>query len=287
MKVFIIKTYPNFAEQKMYLQWEVENPPVGDITFTVFRSEAPNDGFEQISKSIYNSYFFIDTFEGTPGFFSLDRPIYYKVKATCGDESVESEPVYYDGCISANPKEQRDIDASYRHFNNKQYDKQLRLLRNKLISDFSIALKKLYGVSAVLLKRKHWGHRCGNCFDPIANKQIKSHCQICYDTTWIGGYIPIEILVHEQRPMPIQIGKDIPGKVEVKQTAFTTLYFPKINSGDVLIIKYNNTRYYVKSTNETYIRTIPIHQTVVVDLLAPEHIIYSFPIDTQEGAYVV
>ncbi|MEM4206436.1 MAG: hypothetical protein QXQ43_04070, partial [Nitrososphaerota archaeon] len=105
MKVSIIKTYPNFAEQKMYLQWEVENPPVGDITFTVFRSEAPNDGFEQISKSIYNTYFFVDTFEGTPGFFSLDRPIYYKVKATSGDESVESAPVYYDGGISANPKE--------------------------------------------------------------------------------------------------------------------------------------------------------------------------------------
>lgn len=287
MKVSIIKTYPNFAEQKMYLQWEVDNPPTGDILFTVYRSEAPNGGFVQVGSNIYNSFFFVDNFENTPGFFSLDRPIYYKVKAVSGNETAESYPVYFDGAISENPKEQTDVDVSYRHFNNKEYDKQLRLLRNKLISDFSIALKKLYGISAVLLKRKHWGHRCGNCYDPIANKQIKSHCSQCYDTTWTGGYTPIGILVHEQRPMPIQEGKDITGTVEVKQTSFTTLYFPKINYGDIIVLKYNNTRYHVKSTNETYIRTIPIHQTVIVDLIPQEHIVYSFPIDTQEGAYAI
>jgi len=287
MKIIINRVYPNFAEQKMYIQWEVESPPSVEATFDVFRSESPTGGFEQIASNLRNTYFYVDQFENTPGFFSLDRSIYYKVAISCSGERAESNPVYFDGAISADPMEQRDVDASYRHMKRNQYDKQLRLLRNKLILDFKLGLEKIYGISAILLKRKRWGTRCGLCYDPIANKQIKSHCDKCYDTTWVGGYIPTPILVHEQKPMPIQSGKDIPGPIEIKQTSFSTLYFPKINYDDIIAIRYNNTRYHIKSVSDTYIRTIPIHQTIISEIIPPDHIVYKIDIDTMEGMFNV
>ena len=288
MKVIINKTYPNFAEQKMYIQWDVESPPSTQILFSVYRSEAPNTGFREIASNIADSCFYVDTFEGTPGFFSIERPIYYKIKAVAGNETAESNPVYYDGTISADPKEQPDIDASYRTMNRFQYDKQRKLVRNSLMQNFKVLLEKMVGIEAILLKRKHWGNRCGYCFDPVANKQVKSHCTHCYDTTWIGGYWPMGILVYERSSMPIQVGKETAGTVEVRQNSYSTLYFPQINYGDIMIIKYNNTRYFIKtSPNVTNRRTIPVHQTFIVDLIPPEHVIYQFPIDTMNGVFYV
>ncbi len=287
MKPIITRVYPNYAEQKVYVQWEVEEPPSTGIVFTLYRSDAPNGDYTQVGAPSIDTFYTIDNLDNTPGLLSFDRPLYYKIKASSGSETAESMPVYYDGTISADPKEQRDIDASYRHMNRGQYDKQLKLLRNKLITDFDIGLKKIYGVAAILLKRKHFGKRCSQCYDEIANKIVKSHCLNCYATSWVGGYTPYPILVHETRPQPIQIGKDIAGPVEIKQMSIVMPYFPKVNSGDIVVMRYNNLRYYVKAIHETYIRIIPVHQTIILDLIPAEHIVYHFPIDSQEGQYNV
>jgi hypothetical protein len=281
MECRIIKVLPIYSTRQVHIQWEITNPPDGDITIDVLRSGSPNGPFELIT-TVQNIYYYVDILPGQYGWANVD--LYYKISVRAGAQSCTSAAVYYDEAISQEMVEQEDVPPNMRWVYKDPYRRQPRLLRQKLIKDLDVNFKKVQGIPIIILKRKHWGPRCTNCYDPVANTKIKSNCEVCYETGRVGGYWePVYTWGIPKGSPSVQTITDITGKNDLKQFQMIIPYFPTVFHQDIIIKRHNNERYIVLQKSDTSIRSIPIHQTVVLSLINNDAIEYKIDVDLKWG----
>jgi hypothetical protein len=263
MRVEITRTTPiynNPATTGVFVQWKVEQPPANTaIVFAIERAGSPEGPFEAIASNI-NTFHYFDGGRHIPvptdgtrenlNFLSLQRNIYYRITATAGTETVQSvEPV------------------------GDQLPRRQFLLRRKMHRDIRVGFK-FSSVPLIVLKRRHWGLRCRECFDLLTKKVTKSRCETCYSTGFEGGFFdPVKIegrlsvyAVQEQMTQ-----QDI---VENEQKQLTVLDYPLLEIEDVVAELRMNKRYVVKHVSRTELRTVPVHQRAVLSELSRDAIEY-------------
>lgn len=296
MDVFITDIVPWYPT-KVALQWVLEDSTeVGVYLFDVERSGSPSGPWTVIASALPDTYVYEDPLDDDedPDIISLSRDIYYRVKVTPPSGptgAVYSLVINIDGAVdttrsgpadvmgySAQDPGQYEYDPSTGLYKRPIISAEKRLLRRRILHEEYTLLKKLAGVEYVLLKRRHFGTRCSECYDPASSTTFKAQCTACYGTAWEGGYFnPITIL-GRRRAAQTQHSLGPQTEDEVHRTNIQLLDFPRVEEGDILVEKESNRRFQVRQRYKTSLKTITVHQTLSVSELARKAIEYKIPI---------
>lgn len=299
MRVLISKIVPWYPT-KVRMQWDLEEVgESGVFNFIVERSGSPGGPWTAISISLPDTYTYDDMLNDAEAAntLSLQRDIYYRIKAIppSGLLNVVYSPVVnLEGLVEHTMLEEepgnpaRPIPAAQFEANpqvhiykypNTRTDVRKRLYKRALMRNMYLMLKRLNGIEFVLLKRRHFGTRCTNCYDPITRTVLITGCPLCYGTSWLGGYFtPLDILGRIVRgsKSEIQTVLSPQTKDDVDFPHIQTLDFPRIDEGDLLVAKGFNRRFLVKQRYNPTLKAVITHQTLSCSELArmaPEYTI--------------
>lgn len=276
MDVQITRTTPIYrsaADTGIFLQWVVNNPPVTGIShFSIERSGSPEGPFEPVIEHL-DSYHFFDNLRDQPAvtdetlerenlnFLSLSRGIYYKVTAY----PVSGDPVF--GV--------RDTGATLS-------SKKITLLRRKMQRDITVGFK-FNGIDFAVLKRRHWGIRCDECFDKLTKKTTRSKCESCYGTGFEGGYFAPVRIRGRIGVDSVQTDDAPQGKAEVNQARLTMLTIPKLEHADIIVDLGSNRRFFVQHQHATELQTVAVHQVLTISELSRDSIEYRIPANLEHS----
>jgi hypothetical protein len=286
VKAFITAVLP-IAIDRVDLQWDLEEvSESGTFGFALERSGSPGGPWTEVAT-------FTDVYLGADdlndedaNIFSLSRDIYYRIKVTPPSGAVNT---FYSPVVNLDNQAETEVTGpdpaiGYKVIDPAQrepdpetnltkrplkgrHDVRRRLLRRKILRNEYIMLKKLNGIEFYVLKRRHFGTRCTNCYDPTTREVTRSHCPYCYGTSWQGGYFDPVLLYGRRLVSQVQTDRSQQSKTDIDQTRIQFLDYPKLDEGDILVERAHNRRFLVKSRYYTSLKTITVHQTVTVSEL--------------------
>jgi len=286
MRVIIEKIVP-WHPTKVKLQWKVEEPnESGDYTFHVERSGSSEGPWTDLTATgLLNTYLYEDDLgDEEANTLSLARDIYYRIlgippsgatnqkysasvnlDGLSEHEMLDEEPGNPARPIPAAQFEPEPVKGqAYRPVSR---NRRLRLIKRTLMRNMYLMLKHLNGIEYALLKRRHFGTRCTECYDPVTRSVVKTGCATCYGTSWVGGYFdPVYVL---GRRLASQIDTTVSpqAKDDVNVVRIQMMDFPKVEEGDVLVELVHNHRFLVKQRYYPHVKTIATHQTLLVSEL--------------------
>lgn len=259
MEVVITRTTPVYRVAPsvgVFIQWDVNNVPVEGLKeFRIERSGAPTGPWELVVDHI-NTYHFFDNLRASPppppgrvrenlNFLSLNRDVYYRVTATA-----------VDGTTAFDIQDLGDT-----------LPRRQALLRRKIHRDITTGFR-FNGVKMAVLKRKHWGIRCSTCFDLLTKRVTKSQCNQCYGTGFQDGYfLPVEVTGRISATM-VQTDMTNEGLTDISSITVTILDYPIVEPDDIIAKFGTNQRYVVKQVTQTELRTVTVHQKIILSEMA-------------------
>jgi hypothetical protein len=256
---------------KVFLQWDLTSPTEsGSYTFTIERSGSVEGPWEILQAGAQNSYNYIDDMrtqaahpeDGKPHLYSLQRQFYYRVTVIppsgCTNQAVTAPHGVHKTSLSP-------VQAG---------------VRRRLQYDERILYQRFNGVRLVLLKRRHWGTRCPDCYDPTTRAVTKEHCLVCYGTGFAEGYWnPVTTYGRVYPPDNINAQTTARDKKEASQHLLTLLDVPRLQDGDIIIEVDTNHRHVVRTQKQTELRRKAVHQQVTTSLVDHGSIEYQIPVD--------
>ena len=265
----ITKIIPLFPK-RVFIQWDLIQPTEnGSYTFIIQRSGSIDGPWETLQAGLQNSFNYIDDLtnqpylpeDGKAHLYSLQREIYYKVQV-----------IPPSGCINAATSEAHGLETELAPIQ--------RGLRRRLRYDEQILFKKHNGVRLALLKRRSWGERCTECYDPTTRATMKEYCSTCYGTSFIGGYWnPVITWGRINTPKNVQAQTTEKGKKEAAPHVITLLDVPILQDKDLIVEISTNLRHEVRNQRQTELRRRSVHQQVTTSLLTHDAIEYTIPVD--------
>ena len=230
------RVYPSWYEY-VAVEWTV---PVewGDCRFNVYHSPATEDNYVLVNPSPIDGNSLIDY---TAQDYSKFRNGYYKIEAILlehGNAKMQSAPVTWHG-IRHNWVEIRANEVQRRE---------------------NFLLKKFTGVKSYLFKKRMYGLRCHNCWDPISETVTKDHCLSCFGTSFEGGYYPPVPVLLQYEPTPSSLMKTYFGKFEPNQIGAWTTSMPEVSQDDILIRTNDWNVYKIAQVQTTELQAQPVRQ---------------------------
>lgn len=264
---------------RVFIQWDVQSDESGLFFVDVFRAGGPAGPWEAVAVGLREAYNFVDEqFDLPPPssppsnpngrepvtLFSLSRDIFYMVTITPPSgtpEAFSSRPVPIEPGL----------------------DKRTRLLKRKLLRDLSVGFKRLNGVPLSLLKRRRWGPRCPDCWDPTLREATMEHCPTCFGTGFERGYwAPVQARGRREAAT-VQTQLSAHGETDVEYADFLLLDFPRLEYKDVVIDLRSGDRYEVQRMTPTQLKGVTVHQKLTASLLGRNSIEYEVPVDLIES----
>lgn len=279
MEIRITRTTPIFRspeETGVFVQWDLPSPPSGDVKkFTLERSGSSEGPFETVVDNI-TSFHFFDDLRDTPApsdseavrenlnFLSLSRAVYYKLTVTDDTGATASTTSVVGPTLK---------------------DRKLALLRRKMQRDLSIAFK-FNAIELAVLKRRHWGTRCKDCFDILTKRVTNSKCNTCYGTGFEGGYFDPVRIKGRLGIDNVQTNITPQGKTDVNKKRIIMLAIPLVEADDIIAEIAQNKRYIVQHVHATEMKTNPVHQNLTVSELATDSVEYRIPINSDTAPVI-
>jgi hypothetical protein len=266
LSVEITRLLPLFP-RGVFLQWDLVNPTeAGTYTFDVYRSGAPSGPWTALTLGAANICNYSDVLPTTStqvatdvNQLSLSRGIFYRVVATPPSGAAGKVEV-----VSA-------VEP--------RLDGQQRLLKQKILRDESVMLRKLNGVEIAVCKRMHWGPRCTKCWDKTTKAVTRANCSTCFGTGFTPGYFTPILTLGRRGTLPSAKQVAPQGVAEYRPTQVTLLDVPKIEPDDVLVFLKDNKRFIVKAIIQTELKTVGVHQKLEVSELARSSMEYRLVVD--------
>jgi len=265
----ITKVTPLFPK-RVFIQWDLLDPSEsGSYTFTVARSGSSDGPWETLIAGTQNSFNYIDDMENQPHLptdgkahlYSLQREIYYRITV-----------VPPSGCANQAVSDPHGLET--------ELDPVARGVRRRLRYDETILFKRHNGVRLIVLKRRFWGERCTECYDPTTRATTKEYCETCYGTSFKQGYWnPVVVWGRVNTPKNVQAQTTERNKKEAAPHVITLLDVPVLQDKDLIIESATNLRHEVRNQRQTELRRRTVHQQVTTSLLAHDAIEYRIPVD--------
>jgi hypothetical protein len=257
---------------RVFLQWDLLDPTEsGSYTFTIERSGSIAGPWELLKAGAQNNYNYIDDLklqpllpsDGKANLFSLQRQIYYRVTV-----------IPPSGCTNGARTEPHGIEG--------EIHSVAAGLRRRLQYDESIVFKRVNGVRLALLKRRHWGERCPDCYDPVTRSITKEHCVTCWGTGFIDGYWnPVVVFGRINTPFNTNAQTSERDKVEAVPQLITLPDVPALQDNDLIVEIDNNERHIVRKQSSTELRRKTVHQQVTTSIIERGAIEYQIPVDVR------
>ena len=248
----IINIHP-VTHQSYYVQWDIDVSQAGPgpFTFKLFRSGSPRGPWTEVATGL-TGYTHQDTFPLLQG---MNKDLYYKVETT--DGSIKSLP---------------------RHTQRGLPRKKFLIIR-KIMKDELKMLRAGNGTKVFVVKKRHWGTRCLECYDVCTGHVVKKNCGACFGTTFENGYFdPIEVL---SAIKPTMLGTDYTAQTSVPEVDTANAFlqaFPTVIKGDFLVEFEVNKRWEVTAVTPTEILRNTVHQDLTMTRLPTSHEIYKVPV---------
>lgn len=269
-KVEIRRTTALFPNA-VFVQWDIEPDESGALLVDIERSQSPSGPWESIADSLLNAYNFLDDRFNTPppgpedvngregvNLFSLAKNIYYRVTVwQPSGASLVSDPTPVEPGL----------------------DRRTRLLKRKILRDQAVGYRNLNGIPIILLKRRRWGDRCTQCYDPVTKQSTLEHCPVCFGTSYTGGYWAPTLIRGRREAATVEAHMESSGDAEVKIADFNVLDYPLIEYKDIIVDLVRNDRYQVQRAHGTELKSVTVHQKVTASLLGRNSIEYGILID--------
>ena len=256
----------------VFIQWDIAPDESGVHVVDVYRAGAPGGPWQLIASALPNAYHYLDdNFNLIPppapidrreglNLLSLSREVYYRVTVT--------PPSGIANAFSSDPA---PIEPGL--------DKRTRLFKRKILRDEATAFRRLNGIAIIVLKRRHWGTRCPECWDPVTKEGTQEHCLRCFGTTYERGYwAPISIR-GRRSPGAVDSSTTAHGDSDVKYVNFTVLDYPHIEYNDILVDLRRNDRFIVQRVAATELKTVCVHQTIAASEISHSAVEYTIKID--------
>lgn len=187
------------------IEWDVEGIIDPDTTtITIYRSEVEGSPWTETASFTMGSTRHYFDFSVPPT--NLHRVFYYKIKCEEGASSYESEP------LSSYPV---------------ATPAALMIVRKN-----EVLLSKRVGIPSYVYVKRTWGTRCPKCYRGGA---ADSQCDLCYGTSFVGGYFdPIAVYV-ARAPEQRVSGRANGVPIETDRRRFWTSNYPLLREGDVIV----------------------------------------------------
>jgi hypothetical protein len=294
MKCFITHILPQHPNS-VKIQWDLsEVSESGSFVFTVERSGSPGGPWTTVTVTpLTDIYLYTDLLSTEYAqTLSLARDIYYRVKADPPSHTLVYSPAVNLDNLAANELSgpqaviglkvtnpgQQDQTPTTQQFERQFPDATVRkrLLKNAITRHHYIGLRHIYGLDFWLLKRRHFGTRCTLCYDAITNEVLNSQCSICFATSWVGGYYTPVAMLGKKIEAPIQSQVTSQSKDDTHFTQIQLLDFPRVEEGDLLVEKFTNKRFLIRSVILGSVKTVQVFQIAQVSELP--HSAYEYTI---------
>ncbi len=256
----------------VFVQWDIQSEETGPFFVDIARAEGPDGPWESLATGLRDAYHYLDKAfnlpppaPGTPGreglnLFSLARVIYYQVTVTPPSGSANM--------FSSDPT---PVEPGL--------DNRTRLLKRKILHDQAVGYKRLNGVPLIVLKRRRWGDRCPECYDPVTKEATLEHCTACYGTAFLGGYWAPTLIRGRREAAAVESNVTAHGDSDIKLADFNVLDYPLIEYKDIIVDLVRNDRYQVLRVHATELKSVTVHQKLTASLLGRNSIEYKLLVD--------
>lgn len=240
------KCYPTFYKQ-IVVEFSVPSE-WGNCLFDVYRAETNAGPWIKITPTPINSNFFKDT---TTMDFSKFMQGWYIVECELPDgRRIQGLPTTWE-----------NKRTNWVEIRAKEIQRREMLL-----------LTKFTGVETYLFRRKHYGMRCTNCWNPTIEKVTQDHCPVCLGTSFEGGYFPGFKTLIQYEPTPNDSNFRYQGREEQNTSPAWTVAYPSIEVFDVVLRVPDWKLYRVDHILQTELQTVPVRQVLSLTELAKESI---------------
>ena len=183
------------------------------LRFFVDRGESPSE-FQQLNATPLTTGDLPEYIDHTVNLKDLNKIYYYRVRA------VEYED-----------------DTPLQTFTSKEttWDGDLDLTGIYVVDEHLFAMRWVFGVPAMIFKKRRDGTYCPECWDSVLKRTTKSQCLTCYGTGRVGGfYPPIDVwMSFEPDPRVEQVVEW--GKRQPTQTDIMFTNYPLLNVDDLIL----------------------------------------------------
>lgn len=256
----------------VFIQWDVNSDESGVFFVDIARAQSPNGPWESIASGMRNAYNFLDDRFNLPpsdprnngregvNLFSLARAIYYQITVTPPS-----------GSANAFTSEPTPVEPGL--------DQRTRLLKRKILHDQAVGYRRLNGIPLIVLKRRRWGDRCPECYDPVTKESTLEHCPVCYGTAFLDGYWAPVLIRGRREAASVESQVTAHGDSDIKYNDFNILDYPLVEYKDIVVDLVRNDRYQVQRVHHTELKSVTVHQKLTTSLLGRNSIEYKLLVD--------
>ena len=251
-------TATSFSNNEITLTWEWETTTdiLSNYTLDILRAEGPvtESEYDLIGSGISSEdYSYTDT---TISGYLLHkwRDIYYRLRiedtTSTGSVYTLSDPV----SLSVAP----DVYAQ------------------EIIRDKNTGVNR-YGRDLAILKRRTFGTRCTNCWDPTLGRRTIEDCLTCYDTGWIGGFFDPIVVKGVISPVTEESQITAFGQWQTGNSLLTMTNYPPLVTRDV-IVDETNRRFRIEQVVPTEFKMALLAQRARISYIDKDDVVYRYPI---------
>lgn len=255
----------------VFLQWDISADETGTFFVDIARAQSPTGPWESVVTGLREAYNFVDDRFNLPpsttrtgrepvDLFSLSREIYYQLTVTPPS-----------GLANAFQSEPTPVEPGL--------DRRTRLLKRKILHDQAVGYKRLNGIRLAVLKRRRWGDRCPQCYDPVTKESTLEHCPTCFGTAFLGGYWAPTYIRGRREAAAVETAMTAHGDSDQKINDFNVLDYPLVEYKDIIIDLARNDRYQVQRKHATELKSVPVHQKITASLLGRNSVEYDILVD--------
>lgn len=155
-----------------------------------------------------------------------------------------------------------------------------------IIEEHDFLFRNVAGMPMLVFKKVTAGKsRCGDCWDKIAKRVMKSNCKSCHGTGWVGdgvgGYFNPSYSYADFSPDPEVIQITQFAKTQPTQTDIFMTNYPRMSVGDLVVELLNGKRWKVANVRDTEKNRSKMLQIVRLDAIEKGDIEYTIEVDSK------
>lgn len=183
------------------------------LRFFIDRGESPSE-MKQLNATPLTNGDLPEYVDETPNLKDLNKIYYYRVRA-----------VEYDNGVPVQTFTSKETT----------WDGDLDLVGIYVVDEHDFAMRWVFGVPAMVFKKRHDGTYCPECWDKVLKRVTKSQCLTCYGTGKVGGYYPpIDVwMSFEPDPKVDQVTEW--GRRQPTQTDIMFTNYPLLGVDDIIL----------------------------------------------------
>jgi len=247
-----VTVYPRIHDLSFEVYWKVTDYLGFNVTFYVQRADAPDPSLMQdVSPALVDTYYYHDT---DAYLYRRDTKYFYRIRMEyLANGNLVTK---YSDIVS----EPDPIRPEVKHIVKEDY----------------IYLSRFVNEPIKVYKRKRYGKRCNECYDPIKGRVIRETCYVCYGTGFEGGYYgPFDTYWNRGlKPVANVLNQQASLDVPENTQAWMSIY-PLLEVDDLIYSIKEGLLYKVNNIQVPRFRGYPIRQHIyqcnALNIGAPEY----------------